>query len=72
MGDVSVAVPSSVAVGRGVRRTPDLEEMDWRGTVRMCAIGAWSARAMVGLVAAYVVVFRRRVRLRRQSQEVLA
>jgi hypothetical protein len=57
MRDVSVAVPSSVALGREVRRTPDIEEMDWRGTERICAIGAWSGRAMLGLVAAYVVVF---------------
>jgi hypothetical protein len=57
MGDVSVATPSSVAVGREVHRTPDIQEMDWRGTDRMCAIGAWSARAMLGLVGAYVVVF---------------
>jgi hypothetical protein len=57
MRAVSVAVPSSVAVRREVRRTPDIQEMDWRGTDRMCAIGAWSARAMLGLVAAYVVVF---------------
>jgi hypothetical protein len=57
MRDVSVAVPSSVAVRREVRRTPDIQEMDWRGTERICAIGAWSARAMLGLVGAYVVVF---------------
>jgi hypothetical protein len=57
MRDVSVATPSSVAVRRELRRTPDLEEMDWRGTDGMCAIGAWSARAMLGLVAAYVAVF---------------
>jgi hypothetical protein len=57
MRGVSVATPSTVAVRREVRRAPDLEEMDWRGTDRICAIGAWSARAMLALVAAYVVVF---------------
>jgi hypothetical protein len=57
MSDVSVATSSSVAVRRELRRTPDLEEMDWRGTERICAIGAWSARAMLGLVAAYLAVF---------------
>jgi hypothetical protein len=53
---VSVATPASVAVRRELRRTPDLEEMDWGGTERICATGAWSARAMLGLVAAYVSV----------------
>jgi hypothetical protein len=57
MSDVSVATPSSAAVRRELRRTPDHEEMNWCGTDRMCVIGAWSARAMVGLVAAYVAVF---------------
>jgi hypothetical protein len=57
MSDVSVATPSSVAVRRELRRTPDIQEMDWRGTDGICAIGAWSARAMLGLVAAYVAVF---------------
>jgi hypothetical protein len=57
MSDVSVATPSTVAIRREVHRTPDHEETDWRGTNRICAIGACSARAMLGLVAAYLAVF---------------
>jgi hypothetical protein len=57
MSDVSVAIPSSVAARRELRRTSGTDEVDWRGTDRICAIGAWSARAMLGLVAAYVAVF---------------
>jgi hypothetical protein len=57
MSDVSVATPPSAPVRRELRRTSGAEEVGWLGTDRICAIGAWSGRAMLGLVAAYVVVF---------------
>ncbi len=49
--------PTAGLAQRESRRSSNDDEAEWIATDRICMIGAWSARAMLVLVAAYVVVF---------------
>jgi hypothetical protein len=49
--------PTAGLAQRESRRSSNDDEAEWIATDRICMIGAWSARAMLVLIAAYVVVF---------------
>jgi len=54
--EVTVMKPTAGLAQRESRRSSN-DEAEWIATDRICMIGAWSARAILVLVAAYVVVF---------------
>jgi hypothetical protein len=55
--EMSLSVRTSGLAQRESRRSSDYDEAEWIATDRICMVGAWSARAMVVLVSAYVVDF---------------